>query len=103
MDRLIEEISDFLNIPHLEPNQAVQDGSFQIAPISSNGVRGNGMFQNLRDYVSVNLFYTDKKEMVHDVKSLVYHLQELQYICSAPDYTYEINGGIWRANINLEV
>lgn len=103
MDKLIDLIGEFLNIPEIEPNEAVQDGSFQISPIRTDGLRGDGKFCTMQDVFSVNLFYANKLEMMADVKALVNHLIDHKYKCSAPDYTYEMNGGIWRANIQVEV
>ncbi|MCM1467498.1 MAG: hypothetical protein NC086_05070 [Alistipes sp.] len=77
------------------------DGSFTLTPIISSGLRGNGVIQSDIDYYSVNLFYSDKTELVIHAKGLRNRLLQEGMICDTPSYTYEREGGIWRGMLQV--
>lgn len=90
-----------MEIPYISEEDTVMDGSFTLAPVISNGLRGNGMIQSEIDYYAVNLFYSDKKELVADTKKLCSTLLQEGMICDTPNYTYEREGGIWRGMLRV--
>ena len=77
------------------------DGSFTLEPIISGGLRGNGVILSGIDYYSVNLFYSDKAELVTSAKELCNGLLQEGMICDTPSYTYEREGGIWRGMLQV--
>lgn len=77
------------------------DGSFTLEPIISGGLRGNGCIQSEVDYYAVNLFYSDKRELVAGAKKLCKKLLQEGNICDMPNYTYEKEGEIWRGMLRV--
>lgn len=77
------------------------DGSFTLEPIISDGLRGNGVIQSSIDYYAVNLFYSDKKELVSDARKLCRILLQDGMICDTPSYTYEREADIWRGMLRI--
>lgn len=77
------------------------DGSFTMEPIISAGLRGNGLIQSAVDYYAVNLFYSDKGELVANAKELCKMLLQEGNICDMPNYNYEKEGGIWRGILRV--
>lgn len=79
------------------------DGSFTLEPVISDGLRGNGMIQSVIDYYTVNLFYSDKKELVADAKKLGRILLQDGMICDMPSYIYEREADIWRGMLQVGI
>lgn len=79
------------------------DGSFTLEPITSDGLRGNGVIQSGIDYYAVNLFYFDKKELVVVTKRLCSTLLQDGMICDTPSYVYEREADIWRGMLRVGI
>ncbi len=103
IDELKERIKNILEVPYISEEDTVMDGSFTMEPVISGGLRGNGTIQSSIDYYMVNLFYSDKKELVVNTKRLCSELLHMGMICDTPDYTYEKEGRIWRGRLRVGI
>ena len=103
MQKLQKLIEDKLNIPIIDENESVYDGCFMIYPYMTSGIQGNGIPQNLVTSVSLELFYSDKLELLSISNNLWLYLHQNGYISSSPDYIYEKNASLWRCSIKIEI
>lgn len=102
MTDLIEVIKDKLDIPCVEPGDAIMDGCFLATPYWTSGVRGNGKLLELNDYVLVDLFYRDRTECLNNTKGLISELNiNPRYSFENPSYSYEEDAGLYHASINI--
>lgn len=101
MRALIEYVEGVLDIPYLTEEDVLYNGSFCVTPIASTGIRGNGKVRQMNTHSALDLFYTDKIELVENTQALIKALSENGYVCQDPTYSYEKNGNLWRASINI--
>lgn len=103
IDELIELIGSTLNIPYIEENNAVMDGSFTLAPYMSNAEYGDGKAISISDMYGFNIFYSDKSDAMTATKTIWSVLNQNNIRMSFPTYLWEPNANIYRASMNLEV
>lgn len=103
MDNLKVFISQTLQIPYIEPNNAVMDGSFTIEPFITSSLMGGGSVQNVVLNSSVNLFYRSQTDAVNNGIALFKALNdESGVFCEDPDFTYETESNYWRTSMNVQ-
>lgn len=103
MDELIEFIKSTINIPCIEQNEAVMDGSFALSPYMSQGLSGNGEIASVTNYYAIDIFFEDKKLAVENAITLWKALNANKKYCSqSPDYTYEQDAEMWHAVVRAQ-
>ena len=104
MNDLKDLIVAGLQIPYIDENTPVFDGSFTMTPIYNNGLSGNGIVKTSTTLLNVDLFYTDKIDCVDSAVKLWRTISETKGMASeAPDYTYEESANMWRATLAIEL
>lgn len=102
MDDLIKIISEGLNIPYIEEEDAIIDGSFGIEPWMSSALIADGQPQNITDNMTVYLYFTTKSEAIAAVHTLWPILTANHIAVSQPDYTWQEGGSLWMASLRIE-
>lgn len=103
MEALKKFIENTLDIPEINEDEAVYDGSFMIVPYMVSGLKGNGVPQTAVISASLELFYKDKTELVEKAIEMWKALAENKYVVSDPDYVYENNADLWRGTIDVNI
>lgn len=102
-DRIIELVKDALNIPYIDENNAIMDGSFTVSPYITDSLVGDGNPVNITVYSTIDLFYLSKTDAVNNGILLFKTLCEENGICCEnPDFTYENDGKIWRSSVRVQ-
>jgi len=100
---LIETIRDCLQIPFIEENNAVMDGSFTVEPYYADSFFGDGAPQNVSIYSSVDLFYVNRNDATSNGIKLFKALNEVQgCFCDNPDFTFEKEANLWRTTLRVQ-
>lgn len=100
---LIDTIKDCLQIPFIEENHAVMDGSFTVTPYITDSLFGNSVPQSISVYSSVDLFYEKRTDAVNNGIKLFKALNNAQNIfCDNPDFTFEQDANLWRTTLMVQ-
>lgn len=100
LTELIEYVKDECNIPYVEDNEAVLDGSFTVSPIMTDGLTGDGAVQCVVNHYAIDMFFISKLEAINSATAVWKLLNSKKQYCSgAPDYTFEVDAGFWHASI----
>ena len=102
MTKLMEWIKSITEMPYIDESGIVMDGSFDLYPVITGGIEGNGEVQNTYTTYSCNVFLKNKEEMVKICTKLWKELCKQKYVCDQPDYTYENEGHIWRGTLMIQ-
>lgn len=103
MDSVINFISTSLQIPYIEEEAAVMDGSFCLSPYMTEGLEGNGEIQSVTNLYAIDLFYRDKRHAVRNATLLWKMMNaEKNYCCDSPTYVLEQAAGLWRASLRAQ-
>lgn len=103
MNELNKFITELLQIPFIEENQAVVDGSFTVEPYMVDSLKGDGEVQNVSVLSTVNLFYWNRCDAVDNGILLFKKLCESNnFFCDNPDFTFENEAKFWRTTLRVQ-
>lgn len=95
-------IADALNIPFVNEDDAVFDGCFNTEPWMTETFDGNGVPVHITDHISINIFHTNKVDVMSSVHELLPVLAKNKVVAGMPDYTWQEAGRMWMATINVQ-
>ena len=92
---MIEEtLKEILNLPCIGSEDVIERrGCFNVYPVSTNGLVGDGSFQTANDSYAVNVFGSDRQSVMDHIKLLM----KSKMIVAPATYTFEKDWKVWRA------
>lgn len=94
-------ISEALNIPVIEENDAIIDGCFSTQPWMTESFNGNGEPLNITDHIAIQLFYNKKNDAISAVHELLPVLMRNNIYANMPDYSWQKDGNLYMVTINV--
>lgn len=98
---LIEFIEKETCATYIEDGDTVDDACFALNPYMTESLYGDGKVALSFTAYKLDMLYADKMELIVKADSVWKALKQNRYGCSAPIFSFEKNGKMWKASMDV--